>query len=335
MNWNRGFSSQYYACFVDPVTWKDSERFEITGGSIKRTDSGVRESADIDCVNYQQEKERWIRVWLDAKQTGSSEHIPLFTGLATAPERDINGKLTSNSLTCYSVLKTAQDVLLPLGYYASAGISGAVLVKNLLRDIVPAPIEIVGDSPSLQQYIIAEDNENCLSMSEKILSAINWRIRLAGDGSIQICNMADKVNAEFDSIENDSVEPRLKAANDWYNCPNVFRAIMGDTSAVARDDSVDSPLSVPNRGREVWKEERDCNLNNNESLAEYARRRLKEEQRHYLAVSYDRRFHPNVVASDLVKLHYPEQEIDGVFYVSDQTIELSYGARTGEEAIQL
>lgn len=335
MNWNKGFSSQYYACFVDPVTWKDLDRFEITGGSVKRVDSGMRESADLECRNYQQQEEQWIRIWLDTTQIGSSEHIALFTGIATAPERDIDGKLISNTLTCYSVLKAAQDVLLPLGYYASAGMSGALIVKNLLKSVCPAPIEIIGDSPSLQQHIIAEDNENYLSMSEKILAAINWRIRLQGDGRIQICGMANDVSAEFDPIENDSVEPKLKATNDWYKCPNVFRAIMGDTSAVARDDSPDSPLSTVRRGREVWMEEKDCKLNDNESLAEYAKRRLKEEQRHYLSVSYDRRFHPDVVASDLIGLHYPEQGIDGVFYVSDQSIELNYGARTGEEATQI
>ena len=66
MNWNKGFSAEYYACFVDPITWENLERFEILSGSIKRTDSGLRHSADIDCTDYNQSLERWIRIYLDA-----------------------------------------------------------------------------------------------------------------------------------------------------------------------------------------------------------------------------------------------------------------------------
>lgn len=335
MRWNKGFSAQYYATFVDPVTWKDVERFEITGGKVKRTDSGLRCSADIDCVRYNQQTERYIRIWLDAYQHGVFSHNAIFTGLATAPERGINGNLEENSLACYSVLKPAQDVLLPLGYYAPMGVNGGQLIKQLLSGVIPAPVAINGNLPSLSQYIVAEDNENHLSMLEKILAATNGRLRVLGSGEIEIRPMATEITVRFDPLSNDSIEPQLKAVNDWYSCPNVFRAVMDDTSAVARDDSLNSPLSTVNRGREVWIEERDCDLAENETLAEYAQRRLKEEQRHYLAVDYDRRFHPEILPSDLVQLEYPKQRISGSFYVVEQSIELGYGARTSEEVVQV
>lgn len=335
MDWNKGFTAQYYAAFVDPYTWVDLERFEITAGRIQRNDSGLICSADLTCKDYDQTTERWVRIWMDAFQSGTSEHIPLFTGLAIAPERDMDGRSVSHPLTCYSVLKSAQDIFLPLGYYVSAGANGAQLVKQLLSAGTPAPITISGNSPTLSQYIIAEDNENNLSMAEKILTAINWRLRVRGDGSVVICGPAQEASARFDPSENDSIEPQLKAINDWYSCPNVFRAVMGDAVAIARDDSPNSPLSTVNRGREVWAEERDCNLSDTETLAEYAQRRLRELQRHYLSVSYTRRFHPDVLASDLVSLHYPEQRLEGLFYVSSQSITLGHGAQTGEEVIQV
>lgn len=335
MDWSKGFSASYYATFIDPKTWRDTERFEITGGSVKRFDSGLRCSADVNCVKYDQSTEKWVRIYLDAAQTGSSAHVPLFTGLATAPESDIDGNLFTDSLVCYSVLKSAQDILLPLGYYAQAGVKGADLIKQLLSEGTPAPVTIIGDSPQLSQYIIAESNENNLSMAEKILAAINWRLRLKGDGSIELCGLSRSSKVKFDPLNNDSIEPQLRAVNDWYSCPNVFRAIMGNTSAVARDDSLLSPLSTINRGREIWREERDCKLANNEGLAEYAKRRLKAEQRHYLAVSYTRRFHPDIFATDWVNLHYPAQSIAGDFYILSQEITLGYGASTSEEVIQV
>lgn len=335
MDWDKGFSAQYYACFVDPQTWEDTERFEIKGGTIKRTDSGIRHSADLECNNYDQTKERWIRVYLDARQTGSSAHLPLFTGIASAPETDINGNQKSNTLTCYSVLRAAQEVYLPLGYYLPSGVSGAQLVKQLLSDVIPAPIEIIGNSPALSQYIIAESGEDRLSMAEKVLTAINWRLRMDGNGNVYICSMASDVSVRFDPLNNDSVRPELKTTNDWYSCPNVFRAVVEEVSAVARDDSLDSPLSTVNRGREVWMEERGCNLAENETLAEYAQRRLKEEQRHYLVVSYSHRFFPDLYPSDIVELRYPAQNLDGAFYVSSQSFSIAYGAETSEEVIQI
>ena len=335
MNWTKGFSARYYASFVDPQTWRDTDKFDITGGSIQRTDSGLRCSADIECTDYQQESERWVRIWLDTVQGGSGAHVPLFTGLATAPEQDLNGQLVVNALTCYSVLKAAQDVLLPLGYYAPSGVAGAQIVSNLLSEVIPAPVTIIGNSPALSQYIIAEDNENHLSMSEKILAAINWRLRVLGDGSVEICKMPTSAVTRFDALENDSIEPKLKLANDWYACPNVFRAVISDTSAVARDNDISSPLSITNRGREVWMEERDCDLSEHETLEGYAQRRLQEEQRHYLRIAYDRRFHPDVLTTDVIELHYPAQRINGLFYVLSQSISLGYGARTSEEVIQV
>lgn len=335
MDWRKGFRAQYYATFVDPVTWRDLERFEITGGSVKRSTTGLRHSADMTCKNYDQKTEKLIRIWLDSRQAGSSAHTALFTGLVPTPEKDINGYIISESLTCYSVLKYAQDILLPLGWYAPVGIGGAQLVKQLLSTDTPLRVTIIGDSPTLSQYIIAEDGENKLSMAEKILAAINWRLRLKGNGEIEICAPATSVSARFDPISNDCLEPQLKPVNDWFSCPNVFRAIKGDLSAVARDDSVSSPLSTVNRGREVWAEERDCNLNVNESLGQYARRRLQEEQRSYLSVGYNRRFHPDVLVSDLIALNYPAQGISGTFYVTSQSITIGYGARTAEEVLKI
>ena len=52
MDYNKGFSAMYYGTFVDPVTWRDTDRFEITGGSVRRTGSDLIESADADCTEY-------------------------------------------------------------------------------------------------------------------------------------------------------------------------------------------------------------------------------------------------------------------------------------------
>lgn len=330
MDWSKGYSASYYMSVVDPVTWRDIDRIEITGGSISRSESELVESADVDCVRYDNTTERYVRIWLNARQSGDSTHTPLFTGLAISPDDDINGTLITNRVQCYSVLKPAKDILLQRGWYAPAGISGNSLVEDLLS-VIPAPVRSEGTAPSLAQAIIAEDGESCLSMAWKILNAINWRIRIEGDGTVVLSEKANRISALFDPMNNDIIEPQMKLEYDWFSCPNVFRAVMNDVSAVARDDDPNRPLSTVGRGREIWMEETDCDLNEGETIAQYAYRRLKEEQTVAMTASYDRRFIPEIRVGDWVGIKLPVQGIVGTFIVESHTVEIGHGARTSED----
>lgn len=330
MDWSRGYSAVYYAKRVDPATWRDLETIKLTGGSIKREPSRLRESADVDCVNYDIEVEQWIRIYLDTRQDGDAGHEALFTGLATSPDNELSGVLSNNSLECYSVLKPADDVYLLRGWYAPAGMRGGDVIKDLLS-VTPAPIRVAEDSPQLSTSIIAEDAETRLTMADKVLDAIDWRIRIDGDGTINVEPKPLEPVVTFDPLENDVIETELKISADWYSCPNVYLAINEDMTGIARDDSPDSPLSTVNRGREVWMVDSSCELSQNESIGQYAQRKLDEAQQIQRTAEYERRYFPDVVPGDLVRLHYPAQNLDGVFNIASQSIELGYGARTSEQ----
>ena len=318
---------------VDPSTWRDIKVVEILDGSVKKENGNLMESADVTCTNYPQNVEQWVRIWLDAKQGDTSEHVALFTGLAVSPEREINGLSETNSVECYSVLKPADDILLDRGWYAPEGFKGSALVRQLLA-VTPAPIIEEDFSPSLASSIIAEDGETRLTMAWKILKAIDWRLKISGNGIITICSKPAQPLATFDAIKMDIIEPQLKTSYDWYDCPNVFRAIEDDLVGIARDDSANSFLSTVNRGREIWQEETNCNLSDGETVAEYAMRRLKEEQQKETTVSYNRRFIPDITPLDIVQLHLPAQKIEGIYEIQSQSIALGYGARVSEEVIK-
>lgn len=329
VDFSRGYSATYYAERVDPATWRDVGVIRLTGGTIKRETTGKRQSADIGCINYHISVEQWVRVYMDARQNGAAAHVPLFTGLAVTPDDDYNGARATNSLTCYSVLKPAEDVLLPRGWYAPAGMNGAELARRLLSPF-PAPVVVEDGAPVLFESIVAEDNESHLTMTDKILDAIGWRIRISGDGTISIMPQAQEPGARFDKIANDVIETKIKVSSDWYSAPNVLMAVSGDVTGIARDDDPDSPLSTVSRGREVWKKE-SCTLAAGENVAEYARRKLAEAQRVRQKVSYSRRYVPEVMPGDLVGLNYPEQGLLGNYGVQSQSITLGYGARTAEQ----
>jgi len=324
MNWSKGFTSTCYASLMDAGAWVATNRIEITGGKVTRSDSDLQESAEIGCVDYDQSKERWIRINMDVTQDGDSAHVPVFTGLAVSPDRDINGNLTTNSVVCYSVLKPAQDVLLKRGWYAGKGLNGAEIVRDLLS-VTPAPKTITGNGAKLTANIIAEDGESNLSMAVKILNAINWRIRIHGDGVIEICAQPKKTSARFDNLANDSIEPKVKATFDWYDLPNVYRVVSGNKCAEVKDSA-----AIKARGREIWQQDTSPAFNGSESITTYAQRKLQEAQVAAYSVSYDRRFHPDVRIGDLVEIHYPAQNIDDVFRVTSQAIDLKAGGRTSE-----
>lgn len=329
MDWAKGYSASFHMAIVDPESWRDVEEVRITGGSISKTDEGLRESADITCRDFERDRERWIRVWMHTRQAGTSGRVALFTGLAVAPGKDIDGAMVQTPLECYSVLKPADDVLMQRGWYAPSGANGAKLVKRMLA-VTPAPIRIEGESPALQQAIIAEDGESRLSMSNKVLDTIGWRLRITGMGEIVVCEKAKEPSVTL-GAGTDVVVPSIKIERDWFDCPNVFRAVSDDMVAVARDDAEESILSTETRGREVWKEETSCDMNEGETVAEYAMRRLREEQRTKEKITYKRRFDPGVEVTDLVRLHYPRQHLQGIYCVAEQNIEIGGGAEVSEE----
>ena len=329
MDWSKGYSASYYVKKVDPVTWRDLNIIRITGGNIERERDGLRESASVTCTEYDG-REQWIRIYLDTSQNGAYDHVAMFTGLATSPKWNFEGRRKEMDLECYSVLKPVEDIVLQRGWYASAGANGAELVQKLLEP-TPAPVFISGTSPKLKNSIVAEDGETNLTMIDKILKAINWRLRISGDGAVSIEGSARGASASLDPVENDLMETSIEVSHDWFSVPNIFMAIDDDMTAVARDDSVDSPLSTVSRGREVWEVETNCDLAENETIAEYAQRMLTDAQRVSRTVEYSRRYIPDVIPGDLIMLRYPEQEISGLYLIESQSIELGHGATTSEE----
>lgn len=327
MNWNVGFKAGYHACYVDRVTWKDEERFGITDGGINRTDTGLKESADLTALESVG-MERWIRVYLDAEQDGDSAHIPLFTGLTSTPEEDIDGVIHRTKIQCYSVLKPAQDVMLPIGWYAEKGFVCTEIIDSLLA-VCPAPVIIESGSPRLAQHYIAEMDESNLTMVYKLLDAIGWRIRIEGDGTIHVEPKPTAPTITFSAGSYGLIKPQVNWKNDAFEAPNVFRAVSDALAVTAYDE--ESDLSVSNRGREVWAQETGVATTDGETLALYARRKLKELQKVSQTMSYDRTFEPSLTVGDKVGLRYPSTGIDGIYTITSQSLELDHCCTTSEE----
>lgn len=158
MDWSKGFSARYILTTVDPKTWTDQQEFEFTEGSIDRdSTSDLRESASVTMTEKITDNECWVRIYLQAIQGGSGAKVALFTGLTAFPERKLDGVRETYNIDCYSVLKPADDVILPRGYYAPAG-SGAKQIKICLM-IAFLPPYMSREHPRLLQRILLQKME--------------------------------------------------------------------------------------------------------------------------------------------------------------------------------
>ena len=83
-----------------------------------------------------------------------------------------------------------------------------------------------------------------------------------------------------------------------------------------------------------WLEDTDVNLNVDENIAQYAIRRLREEQQHARTLSYNRRFFDGITAGDIITINYPGYDLTGDYRIRTQSITLGYGCRTAEEVTQ-
>lgn len=332
MQWNKGYKAVFYATTVNTKTWADNnERVEIIDGSIDRESTGLRGGADItsDAEGY---NERLIRIYLDAVQGSDISHNAIFTGYAVSPTLDVEGTLKTQKYSCYSVLKPADDILLERGWYAPLGANTGALIRTLL-DVTQAPFTIEGDPGSLENYIVAEDNETRLTMVDKILRIMGLDLIVTGAGEIIL--RPQKVNADviFDPATNDIVEPSFSITHDWYEVPNVLRVAMDDVSAIARDDSETSIYSTVNRGREIWQQESAAAIASGDTLADYAKRRLKELQTVGTQASYTRRFLPDVNVGDVARIRY--ESLSGLYRITEQKITLGHNLTTSETVERL
>lgn len=330
MNWNEGYKAIYTAYVVDRKTWRDIREIRITNGQIDCSEENLMQTADLDLTDAIGEE--WVRLYLTAMQGADSQTVPLFTGLASTPSEDRNGRRCTYKAECYSVLKPAADILTPRGYYIPSSVPAPQAAKKLLKTPAPVVIQDVAVYPTLRSAIIAEDGETNLSLAWKVLKAIGWTMRISGDGTITICEEPSGIDETL-GVDKDIIELHVTDTQDLFNVPNVLRCISDDLVAIARDDNPDSPFSTESRGREIWAEETGITLSDSESLPAYAQRRLKELQGPAREIDYTRRFIPGITAGSTIRINY--KELHGVFKVTSQTITTTFNGKTSETAVEI
>lgn len=336
MDYTRGYMASYYAMLLDPVSWKETERIEIISGSISNKATGMRQSASLRVRDFDQTSEHWLRIYMDAQQESDVDHVALFTGIVSAPKENVDAPVVTHDLECYSVLEPL-DMPMTFGDYIPYGMNAGKAIKKLLKPTA-APVDIDENTPTIEDYIVAEENETNLTMIEKILAAVStnnigWQMVVDGDGTIRIRPTPTEPALAVSAVSTDIIESDFTKKRDWFKVPNVYKATSGDAVAIARDDDPTSPLSTVGRGREIIVSERDVTLSSDEGLAEYAKRKLAEAQQITESASYKRRFIPGVHVGDMIRSSY--ENLLGEYEIISQNISLTYNGEVQEEVQRL
>lgn len=332
-DWAGGYTATWRVSRVNQETWSDSEDVpDVVRETLKisrRSDSDVPllEEGSMS-VDAPWDGEAWCRITMTAD---GSERVPVSTVLCQSASRQ-TARGTVSDVDAWSVLKPADDTKLTHGAYAPQGCDGAEEAARLIRACTPAPVVVEG-SFTISDHVVFDLGASHLDGAWQLLRAGDFCIQIDGDGTIHVRPMPDSPSLVIDRTTADIVSVAgVDESYDLSNVPNRYTAVDGSQVEVATNEDPSSPVSYRSRGRWVDVVDTSPVRVNGETLAAYARRRLREMSVVRREVTYNREFWPDVVPFSVVRCSMPEHGLDGDLRVSSQALTLGKGITVRETA---
>lgn len=332
MDWNQGYTATFRLYSVNQSTWGDGDEIEnlVSASVTKDNESSLIEDANISIDG--DPIKGYVRLVLEAKNTTGMAKVNLGTFLVTSPKRSINGVLTTIDLECYSVLKPADDKLLPPGWYFPEGGDPIAGASELLSNCLKCPVEPAESDLRTDQVKIAESNETALSMAKYLLEDTDWFIYIDGRGCVSIKKKPDNIVKMFDAYENDILMPNITDESDIFDIPNILRVTdsNGNYETIYNNDE-QSDTSIEKLGWEKWSSEQ-LSLDYGETLLGKGGERMEELSKTTRKINYSREFDPDVKLNDVALYMLPKQRIVGTFRIISQSLSIENGIKVSEIA---
>ena len=332
MDWNQGYTATFRLYSVNQSTWGDGDEIEnlVSASVTKDNESSLIEDASISIDG--EPIKGYVRLVLEAKNTSGMAKVNLGTFLVTSPKRSINGVLTTIDLECYSVLKPADDKLLPPGWYFPEGGDPIAGASELLSNCLKCPVEPAESNIRTDQVKVAESNETALSMAKYLLEDTDWFIYIDGRGCVSIKKKPDNIVKMFDAYENDVLMPNITDESDIFDIPNILRVTdsSGNYETIYNNDE-QSDTSIEKLGWEKWSSEQ-LSLDYGETLLGKGGERMEELSKTTRKINYSREFDPDVKLNDVALYMLPKQRIVGTFRIISQSLSIENGIKVSEIA---
>lgn len=346
VDWTKSMQQTFEYYVVDPYTWSDVRRVDkVKSCSITR-DLGVQTlgSASLDCDEDLNDK--YVRVYLIARQGDEIEKVPLGTHLYQSPSTSFDGKRQSINHDGYTPLIEMTEKQMPVGFTGREEQNVLDLAYQILTDgSLRAPVIRGSDTTTLTGDFLADISESRLSFVSDLLILAKYSLGLDELGKIIFSpdRKLDSMQPVWSFTDDNSsiLYPDLTMTRDIFGIPNRIEVIYSPnegspmTSVLENTDDA-SIVSRQARGRWITYRETDPNVASGIAqwqLDAYTRKRLEDLSTVDFEVSYRHAYCP-VRLGDCVRLNYVKAGLSNTrAKVIKQDIECVPGCPVRETAV--
>lgn len=343
-NWLQSMQQTFEYYTVDPNTWMDKEKItNVTGCTVDRdSSSDTLGSATIDVVESLGEV--YIRVYLITIQNGVKEKTPLGTFLVQTPSSTFNGKIRTVTMDAYTPLIELKEDMPPLGYSILKDKNVLETAYNLTEQNLRAPVVKTESETRLHYDFVANVDDTWMSFISDLMSNANYKFGLDEMGRILFIPEQDIESLQpvwtYDDGNSSILYPEISMEHDIYGIPNVVEVVYSNGSdkfyAKVKNLDPNSPLSIPNRGREIIHRDTNPSIVGNATqlqITKYAEKLLRELSSVEYTISYTHGYCP-VRIGDCVRLNYSRAGINNIkAKVVSQSISCKPGCPVKEKAV--
>ena len=343
-DWSSTMQQTFEYYIVDPGTWKDVKKIEnVIQSTIKRDSSAeTLGSATIDVAESL--GECYIRIYLITIQNGVREKHPLGTFLVQTPSHKFDGKIQTISLDAYTPLLELKEGMPPIGYSI---LKGNNIIDNaylLIREQARAPVIKTENEKNLFNDFVANTDDTWITFLSDLIANAKYTFGLDELGRIIFMPVQDTASLQpvwtYDDNNSSILYPDLDIDRDLYGIPNVVEVVYSNgkdiyTARVENNDE-NSPISIPNRGREIIHRETNPDLLGDPTknqIDEYAKQLLRNLSTLEYTISYTHGYCP-VRLGDCVRINYERAGLKNIkAKVISQSIECKPGCPVTEKAV--
>lgn len=218
------------------------------------------------------------------------------------------------------------------------------LAYRLTRENVRAPVIPIESLSPLNYNFVSDTDDTWFSFLYDLIANANYTFRLDELGRILFAPKSDiKFMQPVWTYTDDNssiLYPEITMDHDLYGIPNVVEVTYSDSNGVlhykAKNEDVNSPTSIQNRGREI--KHRVTNpeivgVPTEDQIKDYAERLLSELSSIEYTISYSHGYCP-VTIGDCVRLNYERAGIKNIkAKVISQSIKCEAGCKVTEKAV--
>ena len=342
-DWTKSMRQTFEYYTVDPNTWKDKNIIRTVKGCTINRDLSAETlgSATLDITESL--GETYVRVYLVTVQDGVKEKFPLGTFLIQTPSTRFDGKISTTSIDAYTPLLELKENPTDIGYYVSKDTNIMDIAYRLTREHARAPVVQTSSSDKLFNDFVADTSDTWCSFLTDLIANANYNYDLDEMGRILFAPKQDMASLQpvwtYDDGNSSILYPDFTTDCDLYGIPNVVEVLyssgVGIYQATVKNENVNSPVSIPNRGREIIYRITDPSLignPTNSQIDDYAKQVLDSMSTLEYTVTYSHGYCP-VRVGDCVRLNYTKAGINNVkAKVISQSIKCESGTPVTETA---